>query len=95
MDHDQQSRYERAAHGVQTGVALEIESGGTAASPKHLRTGLDLRAADHEGLVRLLLDKGFITEAEYEEAIIQATERERDRYQAAIALRLGRPVTLA
>lgn len=89
------TRYTEAAHGVQTGVAMEIAGGSEASTPKHLRTGLDLRAAEHEGLVRLLIAKGVLTEDEYTQAMAEAAERERDRYADRLTTRLGRPVTLA
>jgi hypothetical protein len=61
--------YVEAAHGVQTAMALEQSQGGKSLTPKHLRTGLNLRAADTLGLVCLLMDKGVFTEEEYLEYI--------------------------
>lgn len=77
--------YEEAAHGVQSVKAFEEAndfSGGM--TPKHLRTGLDLRAADMMGLACLLIDKGIITEEEYMEYMRLGANtelaREQDKY---------------
>lgn len=90
--------YVEAAHAVQTGIAFLIQKKGekeAGADPKHLRTGLDLRASDHAGLVRLLIGKGIITEAEYEEAMVQSANREADDYEKKVSEAMGRPITLA
>ena len=94
MTKEQQERYVSAAHGVQTAVAIEIDRGSNASHPKQLRTGLDLRAADHDWLVRLLIAKGVFTSEEYAEAMVEATERERDRYAKQLEASLGCPVNL-
>jgi hypothetical protein len=77
--------YEQAAHAVQTGVAHMLHHNPRSADPKHLRTGLDLRAADAAGLARLLIAKGVFTEAEYLEAVRVAAVEEVARYEAAVA----------
>lgn len=90
---DDKARYKRAAHGMQTGVAWEMlnQPLSAATSPKHLRVGINSAMADQEGLVRLLIAKGIITEEEYTTAMADAMERERGRYQA----RMPPNVTLA
>jgi hypothetical protein len=50
--------------------------------PKHLRTGLNVAMCDHAAVVRLLINKGIITEAEYREAITEEANREVERYEA-------------
>lgn len=87
-------RYLAAAHAIQTGVALDLESGDSSGSPKQLRTGINLRACDQAGLVRLLIAKGVFTETEYLDAIAGAAEAEKARYEERISKRLGRKVTL-
>lgn len=76
MSDDEKLTYEEAAHGVQTGIAYEIERGSDCASPKHLRTGLNMSKADQAGLVRLLIAKGLITEDEYIAAITESANTE-------------------
>jgi len=61
--------YEAAAHGVQTAIAYVMESGGTATTPKHMRTGIDMQKADTGGLATLLVAKGVFTWEEYMEAM--------------------------
>jgi hypothetical protein len=88
-------RYVRAAHAIQSGVALEHTKGSRDGSPKHLRTGINLRATDHRGLVRLLMDKGIISEAEYVKAMADAAEEEVTAYEQRLSESLGSKVTLA
>lgn len=102
------NRYERAAHALQSAIKVEQEldraepntlpsmvPDTSSGSPKHLRVGLDLRAADHVALVRLLMATGVITEAEYLEAVTVATEQEAATATERVSMRLGRPVTFA
>jgi len=85
-DQSNKERYLAAAHGMQTGVKLEmgVNPDGAGTSPKHLRVGINSAMADHSGLVALLIRKGIITESEYLEAIADSMERERDRYQSLL-----------
>lgn len=101
---DNVARYTAAAHALQsaTKVVLDLDAAGgpilpetSSGSPKHLRVGLDLRAADHGALVRLLIAKGVFTEAEYLEAIANAAEQEARDAATRASQRLGRPVTFA
>lgn len=68
--------YEQAAHGVQTAIAYDIERGGTAATPKHLRVGVDMSKSDMFGLAMLLIQKGIITQEEYVENMRLAANTE-------------------
>ncbi len=88
-------RYEEAAHAVQAGVAMDPRSQAPGYDRhKHLRTGLDMRAADMMGLVKLLMAKGIITELEYVEAMAEAAEAEKARYEAYLTEHLGMKITL-
>jgi hypothetical protein len=95
MSNDDKRSYEQLGHAVQSGVAMEMELGSQASTPKHLRTGLDMRAADMEGLVTLLIEKGVFSTEEYAAAILASAEWEVARYEARLTRRLGRPVQLA
>lgn len=88
-------RYNELAHAVQTGIAFLIENGDTLATPKHLRVGLDMRAADAGALGRLLISKGVITEREYLTAMVEGAAMEAHSYAEAVQKKLGRRVTLA
>lgn len=82
-----QERYVRAMHALQSAIATIMYSGKPAArekaerfrSPKHLRVGLDARAADHCALARMLINKGIFTEEEYMEAMVKSMEEEAER----------------
>lgn len=89
--------YYSSAHAVQSGVAFQIETKGleqSGASPKHLRTGVNLANAHQGGLAKLLIEKGVFSEEEYVEALRAAVEREADSIQAEVSQQLGRNVSL-
>lgn len=83
--------YMQAAHGVQTAIKYEMLQRGLDADShkllnyaKHLRVGIDLGKADMAGLAGLLIRKGFITEAEYLEAMRLGANEELARYNEHI-----------
>jgi hypothetical protein len=90
---ENRERYEAAAHAMQTGVAYEMSTSpaAAAASPKHLRVGVNAAMSDQAGLAELLIRKGLITKEEYCEAVADSMEKERQRYQD----RMPANVTLA
>jgi hypothetical protein len=81
--------YTEAGHGVQSAIRFEMSQKGFADDEqdkivgmlKHLRVGLDLRAADAGGLALLLIAKGVFTQAEYVEQMRLAANEELARYQ--------------
>lgn len=85
---------EALGHAVQSGVKFDQESGSECGSPKHLRVGVNLRACDHAAVVRLLIDKGIITEEEYYDSLIAEYKREIERYESVLTQRFGRTVKL-
>lgn len=88
-------RYEAAGHAIQSGVKFEQEVlGSQDGAPKHLRTGLNLRACDHSALVRLLISKGVITDEEYVEAMAAEAEVEVRRYEERLSRATGKQVHL-
>jgi hypothetical protein len=78
---DLRARYLALSHAIQTGVAYELPKDGRSATPKHLRTGLDIAMVEHGALVRLLIKKGLITEEEYFEEVIAGLEDEKRQYE--------------
>lgn len=86
--------YREALHAMQTGVATEMEQGNPDTEPKHLRVGVNACMCDHSALVRLLIEKGILTLAEYQEAVIEEMNREVRRYEHRLSERLGAKVTL-
>jgi hypothetical protein len=68
---------------MQTAVAHEMNlpDRRSATDPKHLRVGVNAAMVDHSALVRLLIFKGVITEADYLEEIRLAMNEEVARYQ--------------
>ncbi len=86
--------YFAAAHGMQTGVAHELERDPSSASPKHLRVGINSALVNDAALVRLLVAKGVITEEEYAEAVRLEMNRELDRYEDLLRSSYGGPITL-
>jgi hypothetical protein len=89
-------RYTDAAHGMQTGVKVEMARDGHlddtrlgAVSPKHLRVGVNTAKVDQAALAGLLMAKGLITEEEYLTALAEGMEREHRRYEALLGAKLG------
>lgn len=78
-------RYKNASHAIQTGVKFDHERGSTDGTPKHLRVGLNLSKTDMAGLVKLLIQKGILTEEEYLETITLAAEAEVKRYEELLS----------
>ncbi|MEZ4594546.1 MAG: hypothetical protein R3D55_25890 [Chloroflexota bacterium] len=74
--------YIKLAHAVQTGIAACIAAGWTGATPKHLRVGIDTSKSDHGALIKLLLEKGVITEGEYQAVLLEGLEREVDGFKS-------------
>ncbi len=76
--------YEAALHGVQSAIKYELDRVGGKRDItdhiKHLRVGIDARAADAQGLANLLIRKGLITLEEYVEAMRLAANEELARY---------------
>lgn len=89
------SRYEAAAHAMQSGVAAEMNYRSQPTEPKHLRVGINSAMVDHSALAKLLIDKGIITSAEYLAALADAMEAEHGRYEKHISELTGHKVTLA
>lgn len=93
-----QQRYTAAAHAMQSGVAMDMETdthSQGATTPKHMRVGVNSALVDSAALAELLISKGVITEAEYLEAMATGMEREAKRYEEILSRRFGKPITLA
>lgn len=86
--------YEQAAHGVQSAIKYEMEERGWRGNEnewKHLRAGIDMRAAEAAGLVQLLIQKGILTEDEYLEAMRLSANEELARYIEYLRKTYGLP----
>jgi len=87
-------RYARAAHAMQSGVAMEQSRGGQDGTPKHLRTGVNSMAVTDAALAKLLIERGIFTEEEYCEAIADEMEAEVRRYEERLSQAIGAKITL-
>jgi hypothetical protein len=90
-------RYKSAAHGMQSGVAMEMSSQGdnaAAATPKHLRVGVNSALVETSAIAKLLIDKGIITEDEWVRALADGMEEERARYEKKLSALAGAEITL-
>jgi len=83
------SDYTAKLHAMQSGVAMKMNYEPGETSPKHLRVGVNSAMCDHAALVRLLMEKGIISEAEYAAAVTDEMGREVARYEAWLTERLG------
>lgn len=83
--------YKAAAHAMQSGVAMKMNyDPGGETSRKHLRVGVNSAMCDIAALATLLLRKGVIGRAEYEDAVATAMEEEVARYEAWLHEHVGR-----
>jgi len=76
------SEYTDKAHAMQSGVAMKMNFDPAETTPKHLRVGVNSAMCDHAALVRILMEKGILTQEEYEAAITAEMGREVERYEA-------------
>jgi hypothetical protein len=97
QDKNKDLTYDEALHAVQTGVAMmqrydlpvELQCTAIARVIKHLRLGINSAMCQHTGLVRMLLARGLIDEADYAEQQRLEMIREVERYEADILKHLG------
>jgi hypothetical protein len=89
-------RWERAAHAMQSGVAMEMQIPirQKSTEPKHLRVGVNTAISDHGALIKLLIAKGFFTEVEYMKAIADQMEVEKTMYEERLTAHFGKPIKL-
>lgn len=89
-------RYLRALHAMQSGVAMEmgLPERQKATEPKHLRTWINVAMCDHAALVKVLVAKGIITDAEYFAALADQVEEEVRRYEQRLSEATGSRITL-
>lgn len=78
------ARYEKAAHAMQSGVAMMMNYDPGATSPKHLRVGMNSAMVENGALVQLLIDKGLITADEWWESLAKFMEAEAESYRQMI-----------
>lgn len=90
-----QQRYMAALHAMQSGVAAEMQLDPTPSNPKHLRVGVNSALVSHSALVRLLIDKGVITEPEWFTALANAMEQEVKTYEERLSDHYGSRVHLS
>lgn len=84
MTQEDQDRYAAAAHAMQTGVAMQMNFDPSETTPKHLRVGVNSAMVEHGALVKILLDKGLLTEDEYYKTLADFMEAEAESYRARI-----------
>ena len=94
MSEEAIGRYTRAAHAMQSGVAMEMQKGSRVTEPKHLRVGVNSALVDSSALAELLIAKGVITEDEYHEALATGMEREVTTYEQRLSEQAGTTIRL-
>jgi hypothetical protein len=92
-------------HAVQTGVAylqqysenvaFYTNNPSLARILKHLQTGLCCAMCEHATILKLLIDKGLITEAEYFEAALKTLSEEVKRHEETLSSIVGASIKLA
>jgi len=84
-----------AQHACMTGAGYAVEKDPKTGSPKNVRNGLDMAMVEHGAVVALLIKKGVFTRLEYAEALADATETEKARYEKFLSDNYGVNITLA
>jgi len=89
-------RYRAAAHAMQSGVKANINFDPLKAgvSLKDLRVGVNYALVSHNGLMKLLVHKGIITDQEYVKALAEAMETEAKRYEVMLSEKIETKVKL-
>lgn len=85
------------SHAVQSGVLMEqqlLGDGEAAATPKHLRTGINVAMCETSALARILVAKGICTVEEYFEMVNAVLEEEVGRYQERLSEATGQRIIL-
>jgi hypothetical protein len=81
-------RYLAAMHAMQSGVAAEMHRDPKPTEPKHLRVGVNSALLGNAAIGALLIEKGVITQDEYECALADAAEREKATYEERLGVHL-------
>jgi putative aminopeptidase FrvX len=94
MTEQDKQRYFEAMHAMQSGVALKMNWDEVEASPKHLRVGMNSALVSNGALVKLLIDKGLISEDEFYKELADFAERDVASYQAEVNAHYGTDDTI-
>lgn len=94
MNESQQKEYLQLCHAMQTGVAMSQACGCQDGTPKHLRVGVNSALVSNTAVVRLLVEKGIITDKEYADALITSMREEVKRYEHELTEKMGKSVRL-
>lgn len=89
------ARYYAAAHAVQSSIAFSLAIDPSEGTPKHLRVGIDTMKVEQSTLATLLIEKGIFTLDEYQKAMADAMERERDMREKLLSESTGGNIHLA
>lgn len=81
-------------HRMQAGIGAKMAFDTGDTEPKHLRVGVNSAIVEHGALVKLLFQKGIITEEEYFTALVKALEEEIQMYEDELSEHYGTKVTL-
>jgi hypothetical protein len=92
---DDEERYLSACHAMQSGVAALMNIDATSTKPKHLRVGINSAMVSHAAIVKLLIDKGLFTEAEYMKVLADKMETEVNDYIHELSEVYGKDVKLS
>jgi hypothetical protein len=85
----------KLSHAIQSGVRMEMELQlNNAATPKHLRTGVNIALVETGAIGMLLIRKGLVTEEEYYNTLLEKLREEVRDYQRRLSLATGNVVTL-
>lgn len=92
---DEVARYYKAAHAMQSGVKFKMENVDVSeTSPKMLRTGVNASMVELGALVKILIDKGIITDELWYKELADMMEAEVKKYETNLTIATGHRVVL-
>ncbi len=82
-------QYRVLMHAVQTGVGYTLGFDSREGTPKNLRVGVNSALINQCAIVKLLINRGIITELEYWEAVVEQTKLEVASYEEKLGAVMG------
>lgn len=87
--------YYDAANAMQAGVKAKAAYTDDETNPIDLRVGVNSAMVEHAALADLLMEKGIITEEEYQNSLAEVMAKEKARYEAELSAHFKSNITLA
>jgi hypothetical protein len=81
--------YRALMHAVQSGVGFMLDFDSREGTAKHLRVGVNSALINQCAIIKLLINRGVITELEYWESVVEQTKLEILSYEEKLNTVMG------